>query len=276
MSELDKMRAALRAAAPASPAQVVVPVDDEDMRCMLCGGTGQFDGAQCKECGGCGLKREGEKAPRLKLSKAASEALMDKMWFGPAMGMRVTLLSDEPSPLADFMSEVDDETKLTGAGLITDKIADGVETSVRFSKRMFVRPGGMIRFGVIHNAEGAIASVFKMTPVIHDGDEYRARFKMAEEKRARRPPKPAAEAKKPEELDGFSLLDSDAPGEWLSSKMKERAAETKTHLKPFPRECVDCGKKLVFRPPSGYDATRCVTCRAKREAITGSSKLEDD
>ncbi len=281
MNDLDKLRAAFRAAAVVAPAEVVVPVDDEDIRCMSCGGSGKrgFDGLRddprrdCEECGGSGVKREGEKATRAPLSKKAFEARVDKAWWG-AKGMRVTLLSDRPPGVAINMGAVDDDTKLTGPGLITDKFEHGTETSVRFSKRMFLIPGGMIAFGAIHDPEGTIAAVFPLDNTIHDGGEYRARFRIVEDTFRIK-----TVADKPETLDPFDLLVTADPGprrDWMSERMKAKVEEAKTHAKPFPRSCVDCGKRLVFRPPTGYDPTRCVTCRAKREAEAGGSKLEDD
>lgn len=291
---LEKLRAALRAAEAETP-QVVVPVDDEDMRCMRCGGSGKVDGfvatdiglgtalVDCPDCGGCGMKREGVRAPRTPLSKKASEARVDKAWWG-AKGMRVTLLSDRPPGSTINMSAVDEDTKLTGPGLITDKFERDVETSIRFSKRMFVRPGGVIAFVAIHDAEGAVAAVFPVDNVIHDGDEYRLRFKLVEDTFRIKTVSTkhvdeivADDPSEPGTGTAWDLLDATEPG-WFASKMKAKAEEARSRPKLGPRKCVDCGKKLLFRTrtSSASISARCFVCNSKHAAIVVEPKLEED
>ena len=287
MSDLDKMRARLREASAEPTPEVSVPIDEESVNCIGCGGSGKigFTGIEpgrvdCPECGGSGVRLEGERAPRRpKMSKKLADAWMGTMDFGKK-SLRVTLLSDEPSPLAMTMDEVDDETKLTGPGLITDKIAPGTETSVRFSKRMFIRPGGMICFGVIHDEPGTILSVFKLGSIIHDGDEFRASFKMDEgPPRAERPPKlTTPKGKRPiliaTRMSPEDLMPPTTGPEWPVFDVGVLKEKAKSVAPPPARYCVDCRKRLFFRFAKDSDPTRCRACKTKREAM--GTRIDSD
>ena len=84
MSDIDEIRARLRQA-EAVEVEVVVPIDEESVNCLRCGGSGKtgFTGIRpgrvdCPDCDGSGIRLEGEKAPRRpKTSKKVADALMD-------------------------------------------------------------------------------------------------------------------------------------------------------------------------------------------------------
>lgn len=291
MSDVDKIRARLRQA-EAVEVEVVVPIDEESVNCLRCGGSGKThapeDGARarsmidCPDCDGSGVRLEGEKAPsRPKTSKKVAEALMD-LATKPTKGLCLTLVSDEPPPLALNMEEVDDETKLTGPALLTSKVEYGIETSVRFSEAMFIRSGGMISFGIVHDVEGEIVSVFPLGRVIHMGGEFRATFRIgaAPPLAARRPLLKADGARhsfttlrtrmSPEDLAKPARVPfPEAPAaDWFDKGVMKTAA--KRDEAPRPKWCADCGKRLFFRPPSGVDQSRCTKCRDIRTANTKS------
>jgi hypothetical protein len=162
--KLNKLRDQLRKAQRARPEAFVVPDDDETLNCLACHGTGlepwglealkdpdaSRHRAQCKHCGGTGLRLAGEKAPPQasktnKLTTRTTEALTSAIHGAIAKrigGLRVTLVSEHPGDLraAPTLDHLDPDTVLTSHAIVTGLAATATSLkaeAVRFTPSMF-------------------------------------------------------------------------------------------------------------------------------------------
>lgn len=264
-SDLDKMRARLRAAQAPKVADVRAPIDEESINCLDCGGSGMVHAAvdaakarskvACSACGGSGLRYAGEPIARgVKPSKVLSTAYVDGAWLDGDAELRLTLTSDPPDAARITMCDAD--IVLTGPAPITPKPKTfPAEVRVRFSNTAFLQVGVMICFGVVHAKDGTILATFPLPNVIHSGGDYNVDFTIDMDATARELLKTM-----PGVFEGALKIPDDASVVKVETKHHEDdlLAFTKpTKMKPArrPKLCAMCGRMMT-----GFD-------RLKRDKV---------